>query len=180
MAILKPDVNGKYYFCQQECDGIKIHKGVETSPKIEFVSDTVAFVNGVATVSVRSLKAYRYDTDPEFDNPATIAVEYNDAVGTTYSPIYFRQSPVPYPVMADVFDVHGATPVQKYKIPEPYFSMNYEYLDGIADSVAIYFNRALHKDSLPSKVCVLWDSVSAETHNPYEEGFSTSPKDTQV
>ncbi len=180
VAILKPDVNGKYYFCQQECDGIKIHKGIETSPKIEFVSDTVAFVNGVATVSVRSLKAYRYDTDPEFDNPATIAVEYNDAVGTTYSPIYFRQSPVPYPVMADVFDVHGATPAQKYKIPEPYFSMNYEYLDGIADSVAIYFNRALHKDSLPSKVCVLWDSVSAETHNPYEEGFSTSPKDTQV
>ena len=180
VAILKPDVNGKYYFCQQECDGIKIHKGIETSPKIEFVSDTVAFVNGVATVSVRSLNAYRYDTDPEFDNPATIAVEYNDAVGTTYSPIYFRQSPVPYPVMADVFDVHGATPVQKYKIPEPYFSMNYEYLDGIADSVAIYFNRALHKDSLPSKVCVLWDSVSAETHNPYEEGFSTLPKDNQV
>ena len=180
VAILKPDVNGKYYFCQQECDGIKIHKGIETSPKIEFVSDTVAFVNGVATVSVRSLKAYRYDTDPEFDNPATIAVEYNDAVGTTYSPIYFRQSPVPYPVMADVFDVHGATPSQKYKIPEPYFSMNYEYLDGIADSVAIYFNRALHKDSLPSKVCVLWDSVSAEVHNPYEEGFSTLPKDNQV
>lgn len=180
VAILKPDVNGKYYFCQQECDGVKIHKGIETSPKIEFVSDTVAFVNGVATVSVRSLKAYRYDSDPDIDNPATIAVEYNDAVGTTYSPIYFRQSPVPYPVMADVFDVHGATPSQKYKIPEPYFSMNYEYLDGIADSVAIYFNRALHKDSLPSKVCVLWDSVSAETHNPYEEGFSTLPKDNQV
>jgi fibro-slime domain-containing protein len=180
VAILKPDANGKYYFCQQDCDGIEIHKGVATSPEIEFVSDTVAFVNGIATVSVRSLKAYRYDADPEFDNPATVAVEYNDAVGTTYSPIYFRQSPVAYPVMADVFDVHGNVPTQKYNIPEPYFSLNYEYLDGIADSVAIYFNRALHKDSLPSKVCVLWDSVSAETHNPYEEGLSTSPKDNLV
>ena len=180
VAILKPDANGKYYFCQQDCDGIEIHKGVATSPEIEFVSDTVAFVNGIATVSVRSLKAYRYDADPEFDNPATVAVEYNDAVGTTYSPIYFRQTPVAYPVLADVFDVRGATPVQKYDIPEPYFSMYYEYLDGIADSVAIYFDRPLHKDSLPSKICVLWDSASAEIHNPYEEGFSNIPKDNLV
>ena len=180
VAILKPDVNGKYYFCQQECNGIQIHKGIETSPKIEFVSDTIAFINGIATVSVRSLRDYRYDPDPEFDNPATIAVEYSDAVETTYSPIYFRQSPVPYPIMADVFDVHGTLPAQKYNIPEPYFSMNYEYLDGIADSVAIYFNRAIHKDSLPNKVCVLWDSASAEAHNPFEEGLSTSAKENLV
>ena len=180
VAILKPDANGKYYFCQQECDGIKIHKGIETSPKIEFVSDTVAFENGVATISVRALKSYRWDIDSDFDNPATIAIEYNDNVGQSYSPMYFRESPVPYPVMADVFDVRGATPAQKFKIPEPYFSKNYEYLDGIADSVAIYFSRPIHQDSLPTKVCVLWDSASAEKYDPYGEGFSSSPKDDQT
>ena len=179
-AILKPDANGKYDFCQQECDGIQIYKGAETSPKIEFVSDTVTFKNGVATISVRALKAYRYDFDPDFNNPATIAIEYNGVVSEKYTPMYFRQSPVPIPVMADVFDVRGAVPAKEYKIPEPYFSMEYEYLDGIADSVAIYYDRALHRDSLPTKVCILWDSASAKKYDAYKDGFSSMPKDTLV
>ena len=178
-AVLKPNSDGTSYSpCLEECNGFTIHKGVgegKTSPGIDFIPDEVTFENGYATVAVRSLKVYRFDEDPAIDNPAKIVAEYNDFVYAEFTPVYFREPPVPIPVLADVFDVHGTTPSLEYKIPGPYFSMNTEYLDGIGDSIAIYYDRGIHQDSLPTKLCVLWDSTSAEEHNPFEEGYS---KDT--
>jgi hypothetical protein len=83
-------------------------------------------------------------------------------------------------VLAEVFDARGSMPTKEFAIPSPYFSMNQEYLDGIGDSVVIYYDRPLQKDSLPTKICVEWDSTSAEKHNPYAEGFSNIPKDTSI
>ncbi|WP_407451022.1 fibro-slime domain-containing protein [Fibrobacter sp.] len=180
LAVLKPNEDGSYSACLTECDGLKIHMGSQTSPKIQFIDSVYTFENGYATISIRSLTKYRWDTDPSIHSPATIVAEYNDFVQAVYNPIYFRDPPVPYPVLADVFDVKGKTPSLELKIPNPYFSMSQEYLDGIGDSIAIYYDRPIHKDSLPTKLCVMWDSASAENHNPYKDGYSTIPKDTAI
>ena len=180
LAVLKPNEDGSYSPCLTECDGLKIHKGATTSPKIDFIPEEVEFSNGYATISVRSLTKYRWDTDATINTPATIVAEYNDFVQAVYSPMYFRDPPVPYPVLADVFDVNGAVPTLEHKIPEPYFSMSQEYLDGIGDSIAIYYDRPIHEDSLPTKICIMWDSASADGHNPYKDGYSTIPKDTSI
>ena len=181
LAVLKPNADGKTYSpCLKECDNLEIHKGAGTSPKIDFNPENVKFKDGYATINVRSLTKYRWDDDATINSPATIVAEYNDYVQAVYNPIYFRDPPVPYPVLADVFDVHGSTPSVEYKIPAPYFDMDKEYLDGIGDSVTIYYDRAFHKDSLPTKICLMWDSASAEHHNPYSEGYSNIPKDTSV
>ena len=180
LAVLKPNEDGSYSACLTECDGLKIHMGSQTSPKIQFIDSVYTFENGYATISIRSLTKYRWDTDPSIHSPATIVAEYNDFVQAVYNPIYFRDPPVPYPVLADVFDVKGKTPSLEHKIPDPYFSMSQEYLDGIGDSIAIYYDRPIHKDSLPTKLCVMWDSASAENHNPYKDGYSTIPKDTAI
>ncbi|MBR2272738.1 MAG: fibro-slime domain-containing protein [Fibrobacter sp.] len=180
LAIVKPNLDKTYSPCLEECNGITIHKGAGTSPKIDFMPEQVTFVNGYASVQVRSMVKYRWDTDPSIHSPATIVAEYNDYVQAVYNPVYFRDPPVPFPVLADVFDAHGSVPPMEYKIPAPYFDVNTEYLDGIGDSIAIYYDRAIHKDSLPTRICVLWDTTEAEAHNPYAEGFSTIPKDSAI
>ena len=180
LAVLKPNDDGSYSPCLEECNGLTIHKSSLTSPKIDFVSDAAVFNDGYATISIRSYVEYRWDTNPTIHNPATIVAEYNDFVQAKFSPIFFRNPPVPIPVMADVFDVHGTLPEQEFNIPAPYFDMNKEYLDGIGDSVAIYYERPLHKDSLPTKICIMWDSTSAEEHNPVAEGFSNISKDISI
>ena len=180
LAVLIPNKDGSYSPCLTECDGLKIHKGAATSPKIDFIPEEVGFKNGYATISVRSQASYRWDMDPSLHNPATIVAEYNENVQAVYSPMYFRNPPVQYPVYAEVFDTRGSLPSMEFSIPEPYFSMSQEYLDGIGDSVAIYYDRPLHKDSLPTKICIMWDSAAATAHNPIEEGLSNIPKDTLI
>ena len=181
LAVLKPVGNDNYVPCLEECNGIYVYMGSETSPKIDFIpEDPVYFVNGYATISVRSLTKYRWDRDPSIHRPATIVAQYNDYVKAVYYPMYFRDPPVPFPVLADVFDAHGSLPTIEHRIPAPYFSMDQEYLDGIGDSVAVYYDRRIHKDSLPTKICVMWDSTTAEPHNPYAEGLSTMPRDSAI
>ena len=180
LAVLKPNDDGSYSPCLEECNGLEIHKDAATSPKISFIDDSYVFNDGYATISIRSDAEYRWDTNPTIHNPAKIVAAYNDFVQAEYNPIYFRNPPVPIPALADVFDVHGSTPAVEYKIPDAYFSMNKEYLDGIGDSVTIYYNREIHKDSLPTKICLLWDSTSAEEHDPVKEGYSSIEKDGKV
>ena len=177
LMILKPDESGNnYYPCLADCDGLKIHKDAMTSNGINFAD--AQFKDSYATISVSSSRSFRYDLDPVIHNPGVIVVAINDHMKATYNPVYFREAPVSSPKFADVFDVHGSTPSMELDIPAPYFDMNQEYLDGIGDSVAIYFQRAIHRDSLPSKVCIVWDSASAERYNPLQEGFSNVRSDT--
>ena len=181
LIAFKPDVNGNITPtpCTTECEGLKVRKAEATSSNIEFVNDEAVFKDGYASISVRALGEYRYNAETAADNPAKIVVEFSGR-SVTYSPVYFRSLPIPLPVLADVFDVRGAKPANEFDMASAYFSMDQEYLDGIGDSIAVYYNRTLHQDSLPEKLCVLWDSSSAELHNPYEEGFSTSSKETSV
>ena len=181
LIAFKPDANGDIspVPCTAECDGFKVRKAEATSSKIEFVNDEAVFKDGYASISVRALGEYRYNAEAAADNPAKIVVEYGGRTAT-YSPVYFRSLPIALPVLADVFDVRGAKPANEFDMASAYFSKDQEYLDGIGDSIAVYYNRALHQDSLPEKLCVLWDSSSAELYNPYKEGFSTSAKETAV
>lgn len=181
LIAFKPDVNGNITPtpCTTECDGLKVRKAEATSSKIEFVNDEAVFKDGYASISVRALGEYRYNAEAEADHPAKIVVEFSGRT-VTYSPVYFRSLPIPLPVLADVFDVRGATPAKGFDMASAYFSKDQDYLDGIGDSIAVYYNRTLHQDSLPEKLCVLWDSSSAESYNPYKEGFSTSSKETTV
>lgn len=181
LIAFKPDVNGNITPtpCTTECEGLKVRKAEATSSKIEFVNDEAVFKDGYASISVRALGEYRYNAEAEADHPAKIVVEFSGRT-VTYSPVYFRSLPIPLPVLADVFDVRGATPAKGFDMASAYFSKDQDYLDGIGDSIAVYYNRTLHQDSLPEKLCVMWDSSSAESYNPYKEGFSTSSKETTV
>ncbi len=186
MAVLKPldDDPTQYELCM-DCNQ-SITAGVDAynrNEKIELDPDTVWFENGFASFKVRSWKSYRYDTDPTMNNPAVIVVNglingrINDNIRAEYAPIYFRESPQAYPVFADVFDVRGTLPTKEYNIPAQYFNKDEEYLDGIGDSVVIYYDRRLHQDSLPTHLCILWDSLSAKSYLPAVEGWSNLTKD---
>mgnify|MGYP004448556919 CR=1 FL=1 len=175
LMALKPSDDGSYEPCP-ECN-FSISLGSTSSPSIQ-LSDEYPheIVNGVGIVSIRSLKEYRFDKDPTYNNPAKFYVigTQNSAITTEYNPIYFREPPVPFPVLADVFDVHGSVvPMQGKTPPSPYYSAEQEYLDGIGDSVAIYYNRLIPKDTTPHAVCIYWDSASAEVHFPKKEGLAT-------
>ena len=187
MAVLKPAEGSTtdYVLCE-DCE-LSITAGVDAynrNEKIELSPDTIWFENGFATFSVRAQKAYRYDADPTVNNPAVIAVNglingrINDYIRAEYTPIYFREPPVPYPVLADVFDVEGAEPTVGYNMPSAFKSSSGLYLDGIGDSVVIYYDRRIHHDSLPTHMCILWDSLSAKSYLPAIEGWSNSAKDS--
>ena len=166
--------------------------GSETSPKIETqVGSELKFNGGKSKMLVRSLKEYRYYengctadlTNPKDDcGPASIYVvaANNGVVKGSYSPIFFREPPVPYPVLTDIFDVHGKVSDAEMNIPAAYYSASQEYLDGIGDSASVYYNRPIHKDSLPSFLCFLWDEGSAEKLNPYELGVSNKESDNEM
>ena len=188
LAIVRPNPDGSFSPCIEECNGLSIHAGVgegKTSPNIIISnpldpSSDPYFMNGYATISVTALTEYRWDLDPAYNKPAKIVAEYNDWVYADFYPIYFRNPPVPFPKFADVFDTKGALPTLEFKMPETYFSMNKEYLDGIGDSVAIYYDRRIHRDSLPTRICVMWDSTVAVEHNPYADGYSNDVNDNSI
>lgn len=133
----------------------------KTSPGVEALSG-LEVVNGRATVVIRSSVEY-----VQCENPACRGVASFTLLGpapalmsATYSPMQFQNPPVPVPVLADIFDVHGSQSNLEMNIPAPYFSADQEYLDGIGDSLVVYYHRSFynHKDSLPNKLEVSWGS----------------------
>ena len=91
LAVLKPNEDGSYSICAEECNGFLARKGAETSLKINMDPDEIEFENGYAKISVSSQKEYRYSADSKLDDPAKIVVEINDYVKAMYSPIYFSK-----------------------------------------------------------------------------------------
>jgi len=129
-----------------------VNSGSQTSNKVETLPATIDIVNGEAVVTFRSLTEYR-------DVAATLSLVGPNAalLSATLSPLYFKDPPVPFPVLAEIFDKHGVPSARTLPIPTPYFSTTQEYLDGIADSLVLHYHRAFHKDSLPDSVFVKWD-----------------------
>lgn len=129
-----------------------VTSGSATSPKVEIIPAVVNVVNGEAIVTLRSLKDYMI-------TPATLAVIGPNAVllNATLDSLFFKDPPVPFPVLVEIFDKHGAVSDRTLAIPPPYFSTGQEYLDGIADSLTIHYHRGFHPDSLPDSIFVKWD-----------------------
>ena len=143
-----------------------------------------AFMDGFAVIQVRSSKEYVES------NTAYITIVASDDVNlltqSSYANMRFREPPVPYPQLVDIFDAHGKSQGD-LSIPEPYYSQSKEYLDGKADSIAIYYHRAFqpnakgdYKDSLPDLICLNWDEENLVSHNYYADSVSTLPRDTAV
>ena len=134
------------------------------SADFEGADSTIKIVNGRATIYVtstkkfESTKPYAQCGTPSCNGTATLHVTGpSPFIEALYVNLQFEEPPVPTPIMADIFDVHGELPTSKMNIPAEYFSMQTEYLDGIGDSVAVYYYRKFHKDSLPEKIAVFWD-----------------------
>ena len=141
-----------------ECN-FKLTRGSKTSSGVDVIGGAEV-VNGRATIAVQSSKVYEKCSEPSCLGAATLHVIGNGAlVQATYGNLQFSEPPVPTPIFADIFDVHGETPATELNIRESeYFRMTQEYLDGIGDSVAVYYIRNFHKDSLPDKIAVFWEN----------------------
>lgn len=124
-----------------------------------------AIVNGRAKVTITSSLEYLKGGDLGEAKLQVIGPN-EDLTMATYTPLQFREPPVPYPLFADIFDIYGEKPATTMNILSEYFSMDQEYLDGIGDSLVIYYNRMFHVDSLPDKIVVMWeddkDSITFE------------------
>ena len=155
--------------CGSRCNFNVTANGSKTSAGLivdygESTDSTIKVVDGRATISIistkkfESTKPYAQCGTPSCNGTATVHVKgpnlYMEAL---YVNLQFEEPPVPTPIMADIFDVHGELPTSKMNIPAEYFSMQTEYLDGIGDSLAVYYYRKFHKDSLPEKIAVFWD-----------------------
>lgn len=138
----------------------KLTQGSKTSDGVRIIAGGEV-VNGRAKVTIQSSKEYcRVSEGPACKGTATLHVVGPSPalMQATYDNMQFTEPPVPYPLFADIFDVHGAPSEATINVPPPYFSPEKEYLDGIGDSVVVYYHREFHKDSLPDKVAVFWES----------------------
>ena len=156
---------------------------VEASPSVSMSVNPVASEGGVYMVSVRSSREY-------MDESACITISATGDVRgislASYTNMHFRQTPPPYPQLVDLFDTRGK-PLGPLSIPEPYYSESRDYLDGRADSIAIYYSRPFrpnsqgsYADSLPHLICLDWDEENSERLNFYRNGVSLSRADTAV
>lgn len=153
----------------------------ESSTRVS-LSNPIKVNEGVGIVTINSKKEYMdstaYIVISAAENPGLVFVKYTN--------LRFREPPVPYPVVVDIFDVKGKK-LGGMAIPEPYYSESKNYLDGRADSLAIYYNRAFmpgpdgsYKDSLPEFICVNWDEDNLVKNDFYGKGLSTKKRDTTV
>lgn len=148
--------DGTYQPC--ETCNFALAVGSKTSAGITIDSSTAFKIeNGRATISIYSTKEY-----PVGESVASLHITGPNAnlISAIYTPLHFRNPPVPFPVLADIYDVKGKVAATDMNMKSPYFEKAQEYLDGIADSLVVYYNRPFynHKDSLPVRVVVYWDT----------------------
>ena len=130
---------------------------VDASDKIS-IYDGAEIVNGRGFVVLRPQKEYLMNADGTGAAFIDVGVAGAANIHARYDNLQFRDPPVPTVVFADIFDVHGAESETDLNIDAPYFDKTKEYLDGIGDSLVIYYHREFHQDSLPSKIEVFWES----------------------
>jgi len=143
------------------CDdcNFPITKGSKTSEGLNIISGNEV-VKGRVTITVQSSMIYEKCSEKTCSGAATLQIvgPQPELMQIKYSNLQFQEPPIPAPIFADIFDAHGKKPSKEMKIPTPYFSMEQKYLDGIGDSVVVYYHRNFHKDSLPEKIAVFWEN----------------------
>ena len=141
--------------CGALCDNIgKIGAGNGTSPGIDIIAGG-EMKDGRASVQIRSMKVYERGGE---NGTATFCVTgpSKNLMKTCYTNMQFQEPPVPTPQFADIFDIYGE-PGKDLNIQPPYFVPGGDYLDGIGDSLVIYYHREFNQDSLPEKIAVFWE-----------------------
>ena len=155
LLALMPTPAGSYMPCEK-CN-FSLSLGSKTSAGIS-IDSSMAFrvENGRATISIYSQKEY-----PVGEATATLHVTGPNAnlISAIYTPLHFIKPPFPIPVLADIYDAKGKVAVADMNMKSPYFESAQQYLDGIADSLVIYYDRPFYKhpDSLPDHIVVYWD-----------------------
>ena len=142
--------------CEELCN-FSISKGAKTSSGVNIVAGSQV-VNGRATITVQSQKGYEKNADGSGTATLHVVGPNANLIQATYTNMQFLEPPVPTPQFADIFDVHGVKATNNINVPTPYHSADKEYLDGIGDSLVIYYHREFHKDSLPFKIIVYWEN----------------------
>ena len=156
------------------------------STGLSMPNESIYLGDGAYIISIRSRKEY-------MDTTAYITIGSSDDVNnlslSSYVNMRFRKPPVPYPQLVDIFDARG-TGLGALSIIEPYYSKSKEYLDGKADSIAIYYDRPFvpnpqgeYKDSLPFLICLDWDDNQFDEYNfatMKSFGKDPGPADTLV
>ena len=132
------------------------------------------FNEGVALILVNS--SIEYSTEAA---TMTVGSIDNAAISAPYGNMHFYKPPAPMPMIVDVFDVKGA-PIGEMNIPGEYHNETADYLDGKADSLAIIYDRVIHKDSVPKFVCLNFDESNLKKINPYDMGLSNNQRDTEM
>lgn len=147
--------------CGEACN-FTLTSGSQTSKGLVVPagSDSVITVeNGRASFYVVSQMEYVRNDDGS--GTATLHVVGDSPLmqGLYYN-LQFINPPVPTPVFADIYDVHGEVSTSAMNIPTPFFDPQQEYLDGIGDSLVIYYARNFYNnpDSIPQKIAVFWDT----------------------
>ena len=156
------------------------------STGLSMPNEAIYLDSGAYVISIRSRKEY-------MDTTAYITIgsadDVNNLSPSSYVNMRFRKPPVPYPQLVDIFDARGAG-LGALNIVEPFYSKSKDYLDGKADSIAIYYDRPFapnpqgeYKDSLPFLICLDWDDKQFEEYNFAQMksfGKDPGPADTLV
>ena len=145
---------------------------LESSPRV--LGTVSKFHEGVALVRIRS--EIEYSTEAASIVVASVA---NNSIAASYGNMHFYKPPTPMPMIVDLFDVKGV-PGGEMNIPAEYLSDGGVYLDGKADSMAVIYDRAFDKDSIPTYLCLNFDDEHLKKINPFEMGISNNSRDTEM
>ena len=161
--------------CGELCN-FPLTKGSKTSAGVNIIAGGEV-VNGRATITIQSQKVYEKCENPDKskcgkDTTAILHVVGPNAALTSamYTNLQFQEPPVPIPQFADVFDVHGVSSGSDVNVETPYYVPDLQYLDGIADSLVVYYGKPFknHKDSLPDSILVTWLSDEKDSVRKFE------------
>ena len=136
------------------------------------VAQIAQFSEGVWLVRIRSNVEYSVTAASMI-----VAAVDNNAIAAPYGNMHFYKPPAPMPLIVDMFDVKGA-PLGEMNIPSDFHNESALYLDGKADSMAIIYDRAIDKDSVPKFICLNFDENNLQKINPYKMGISNNSRDT--
>ena len=166
LVVMDPTTGALCKECNFAVDALDKSAGLEIQVSL--------FNEGVALVRVRSGKEYEVDAAS-----MVVGSVENGAIAAPYGNMHFFKPPAPMPLIVDIFDTKGS-PIGEMNIPAEYHSETADYLDGKADSLAIIYDRVIHKDSVPRFVCLNFDEENLETINPYKLGISNNQKDSEM
>jgi len=122
------------------------------------IADGAEIVNGSGFVLVYSNKVYLRKADGSGTAFVDVSIAGAPNVHANYVNLQFYKPQVPMPIFADIFDVDGVAPDVDLNVPVPYFDKSKKYLDGIGDSLVVYYDTLFHVDSIPFRIEVFWES----------------------